>query len=711
MAGRIGAAGRVFGATIPSGLTKQVACLPRSVTGCGAGLPVVSSTWRPPCAPGRWKSNSTAVATPSNKAATWPQNNTATPGTDIAVGAVYGDIIERLQADKISVLEFTSLLSAAQREATPAEVLSAAVRLLLGPAGIDQLDLAALSAVLHAYTHIDRTVRRENAHVVRVTDTLTVERRRLLHAVCLRTESILKSLPASQSLSHDASHALVSIVSGLARADVCTSSLFGLSLPFILDHLKGLQPTKHSVHVLASAGAALIRHRPDMGAEEREVYGRAVDTVLKARMQELRSAESSSSITVDQIRWFLQPAIGCLHYLALASQWSSASDRHRLRHGVLYINQCLGMAKRLHAAEEKKAAEQAEQDRRKQQSTGQKQRNRAMKGQRLTSPPPPPSSSSAAAGTPEGGGIKTLRLNTSDIGRLAALHLGLQAAQLRLDREASRPAAIDASAAVGAASPPAATGHDASDASTAAVDVAPSEHAIADSPVAEADAAETSNVDATASPGSAQQSIRSRNSKTRPHPRLPALERPIQHAIRGWQEHNLSRLNPSALQLEVRRALVTVCGRTHMPAPVSEHVTAQGLIIDFAWPLPQRLIDGNAVSGHGDVPIGVALEVDGPQHFVANLDSTTGQQMSDTQTTVSSVAAPGSRAADPLPSDNAVIIDASTLYKYWLLESFGWQVVHVPYLEWQALPRSSPGAREQYLIERLRSTPLAALIG
>jgi len=64
------------------------------------------------------------------------------------------------------------------------------------------------------------------------------------------------------------------------------------------------------------------------------------------------------------------------------------------------------------------------------------------------------------------------------------------------------------------------------------------------------------------------------------------------------------------------------------------------------------------------------------------------------------------------------VLDAPTLYKFWLLERFGWQVVHVPFGEWEALGAGAGAgggaapelARAVYLAGRLADTPLAAAV-
>jgi hypothetical protein len=77
------------------------------------------------------------------------------------------------------------------------------------------------------------------------------------------------------------------------------------------------------------------------------------------------------------------------------------------------------------------------------------------------------------------------------------------------------------------------------------------------------------------------------------------------------------------------------------------------------------------------------------------------------------------------------VLDAPTQYKFWLLEAFGWQVVHVPFAEWAALAAPAGAgagagagaagagavvrgsvdlARAEYLAGRLARTPLAAAV-
>jgi len=104
------------------------------------------------------------------------------------------------------------------------------------------------------------------------------------------------------------------------------------------------------------------------------------------------------------------------------------------------------------------------------------------------------------------------------------------------------------------------------------------------------------------------------------------------------------------------------------PGFKSEYITEQGYSVDWAWVSP----DGSHK---------IAVEVDGPWHFsekVTSLQSKTDMH------------------ADP-PR-----MLGRTKLKQRLLVRFGWQLVQVPFWEWQMLPDTQ---KQAYLLEKIYLCP------
>jgi hypothetical protein len=168
----------------------------------------------------------------------------------------------------------------------------------------------------------------------------------------------------------------------------------------------------------------------------------------------------------------------------------------------------------------------------------------------------------------------------------------------------------------------------------------------------------------------------------------------LQISINDWRnmKRNTKNVKTSKLQTDVRSALVSFCGTTRLPAPSLEYQTEDGLIVDFAWLLDTKEIH-HSIEKENTIqimPKGVVIEVDGPAHFVLAADddenNNTKDGTSNTKKTLN-------------------ILDAPSRYKFWLLESCGWQVIHIPYTEW---PRKE-GLIEKtrYIAERLGESPLS----
>ena len=113
-----------------------------------------------------------------------------------------------------------------------------------------------------------------------------------------------------------------------------------------------------------------------------------------------------------------------------------------------------------------------------------------------------------------------------------------------------------------------------------------------------------------------------------PNTSLPLLESQHEKFRDAYQRCEAA---PSQLQRDVAAALDRV-GWAH----VFEHVTAEGISLDMAQPDEKR-----------------GVEVDGPSHYL--------------------------KGREP------VQVNGSTRFKSRLLRQLGWDVVHVPFFEWDAL--------------------------
>jgi hypothetical protein len=431
-------------------------------------------------------------------------------------------------------------------------------------------------------------------------------------------------------------HALLQILLALSRTKALrVGPLHAAALPHVDALLAEVPPGLPALHALAHVARSYMRAAPDMGPARDAFVGRLraevdeVERKLRRAGQGARGGGSGGrgggggppaavSSAADEVRRLLQPLIGCLWYLALATHWVPPYDK-LLGKGIRVVNLACDLATR---------------------GGGQ---GGSSKGKK-----PAPPTSTAVPATP-------LWFNRTDVGRLSALQLGVLARRALASREVGAESAA------------------ASSSSTA-----------------------SSSSSATASPYLP-----------------PSLAGPLLDLVAEWHASNDSRVQPSSTQAAVRRALVEVCGRTRLPAPEEELRLDVGLVVDFGWALVVDDDDGTdgvgrgggagaraaAAQGRRVLPVdpqgraGVALEVDGPTHFVSAAPG---------------VGADGDGEGEGGPaaaSAAAVVLDGPTQYKYFLLESFGWQVVHVPYGEWASLP-DTPLARQQYLLARLRETPL-----
>ena len=114
-------------------------------------------------------------------------------------------------------------------------------------------------------------------------------------------------------------------------------------------------------------------------------------------------------------------------------------------------------------------------------------------------------------------------------------------------------------------------------------------------------------------------------------------------AYQRWED------SPSQLQRDVASALDRI-GWTH----VFEHVTTEGFSLDMAQPDERR-----------------GVEVDGPSHYLKDANG------------------------------RCVVANGPTRFKSRLLRRLGWEVIHVPFFEWDSLQDTT--AQDAYLRSKLAS--------
>eukprot|EP00632_Arachnochrysis_sp_CCMP2950_P004603 CAMPEP_0185704454 /NCGR_PEP_ID=MMETSP1164-20130828/17180_1 /TAXON_ID=1104430 /ORGANISM="Chrysoreinhardia sp, Strain CCMP2950" /LENGTH=189 /DNA_ID=CAMNT_0028371811 /DNA_START=8 /DNA_END=577 /DNA_ORIENTATION=+ len=131
----------------------------------------------------------------------------------------------------------------------------------------------------------------------------------------------------------------------------------------------------------------------------------------------------------------------------------------------------------------------------------------------------------------------------------------------------------------------------------------------------------------------------------------PELRFPLSHCLRKFQSaYQSEEFKPSRFQRDVAAALDRL-GWTH----VYEHVTAEGLSLDMAHAATKR-----------------AVEADGPSHFVKT------------------------------PVSRTFVENGATQFKTRLLRGLGWEIIRVPFFEWERL--GTPGEKEADLRARGVST-------
>ena len=458
--------------------------------------------------------------------------------------------------------------------------------------------------------------------------------------------------------SQDNLDALIRCTSAISRADIPCNELLDKLLPYILQYLQYAPLGEKYTHTLVRISNIYSRMIPNLGTlldpfaerlnkelkyatksiidkEDDELLHKPINKYKNNNNKKQSNKKTKMTIsTVDGIRKRLQPLIGAIWHLAIATQFQFHIDV--LVRGIRFINHACSIGIRL--SQNTIASNSSNKTNVSKLNTNKKQK-------------------SSLDNTNES--LRSLRLNTSDIGRLAAIQLGIDAYRIQKLIQQNISTA-------------------------------------------------TTEINSTTNTNENNKNNDDEKDTTTssiPSVFIPNLHQSIFPAIDGWHKLNQLRLQTSSLQLAIRRTIVELCNKTRLPTPIIEKPIEQGLIVDFGW----KLYDPNTIENstnsnislYKHYPIGVAIEVDGPRHYVSDTVENENQQ------------APQSSSTDNLlNTDNQSLysptfLDGPTMYKYWLLESFGWQVIHIPYQEWKLLDgNSSSLAKQQYILNRLRETPL-----
>jgi len=497
----------------------------------------------------------------------------------------------------------------------------------------------------------------------------------LLRTVADQTLALLSSSSSSKNaparghpqLSVQQSDKLARILASLSRTSLFKPDLYERSLPHITSLLSRMPRGPQALHTLSRTAGAYIRYNPSLEHLSSALASRLVLELDFSRAELSKSLKRASiegrgaggggreeAIDADEVRRRLQPAIGSLWYLALATRFGTdlksdeaisedkksglKTDKRQQHH---HIPSSLTTVLSI---EERALQKGFEFINFAYESWERQQEIEASKGNVLHQPLSrelsTSSSSSSFSSPPPPSHHRTIRLNASDIGRLSALQLGAKA---------------------------------------------------------------------TASP--------------------LQFSEALQIAIDGWRrlKKDTANVKTSKLQIDVRSAIVSLCGTTKLPPPHVEFPTEEGLIVDFAWtftnkqPLDHRTRPVNAIHDNkladkedkeeDNEPKGVVLEVDGPAHFVLveneeeeliAVDDIDNRGVREKSASIQEVLSPSpSPSSTPLPNKTTLIraMDAPSRYKFWLLERFGWQVIHVPWTEWPR--KGSLMEKTRYIAERL----------
>ena len=499
----------------------------------------------------------------------------------------------------------------------------------------------------------------------------------LLRNVADQTLALLSSsTSAPTQLSVQQCDKLARILASLSRTSLFKPELYERSLPHITSLLSRMPRGPQALHTLSRTAGAFIRYNPSLEHLSSPLASRLVLELDFSRAELSKSLKRASiersgarggggreeAINADEVRRRLQPAIGSLWYLALATRFGtdlksdeaiSGNKKSELKTDKRQQHHHIPSSLTTKLSIEERALQKGFEFINFAYESWEKQQEiEASKGNVLhqplsrelstfssssssSSPPPPP--------PPFSSSHRTIRLNASDIGRLSALLLGAKATESPLQ-----------------------------------------------------------------------------------------FSEALQIAINGWRrlKKDTANVKTSKLQIDVRSAIVSLCGTTKLPPPHVEFSTEEGLIVDFAWTFPNKqLLDHRTHpvnATHDDnkpvdkenkeeenEPKGVVLEVDGPAHFVLveneeeeeeeiiAVDDVNNRGTREKRASNQVLSPSPSPSSMPVPNKTTLIraLDAPTRYKFWLLERFGWQVIHVPWTEWPR--KGSLIEKTRYIAERM----------
>jgi RAP domain len=153
----------------------------------------------------------------------------------------------------------------------------------------------------------------------------------------------------------------------------------------------------------------------------------------------------------------------------------------------------------------------------------------------------------------------------------------------------------------------------------------------------------------------------------------------------GWSRNNQFGL-PISLKLTTSELQsVTASLQRIRFYHVTEHtITMKEMADAYSINVPPKDIDVLSID-IANIEMKVAIEVDGPSHFIVCIDDSTVSNYTGMGTTVSGYQANG-----------------RTMLKRRLLKSMGWTVLTVPYWEWRAM-RGDYGKEEDYCRSLLAS--------
>jgi hypothetical protein len=160
------------------------------------------------------------------------------------------------------------------------------------------------------------------------------------------------------------------------------------------------------------------------------------------------------------------------------------------------------------------------------------------------------------------------------------------------------------------------------------------------------------------------------------------------NSVAQWRRAAAGDLRSSPLQREVARALRGLCASSGLPPPQQE-VMVEGFAVDLLVGPPPRGAGGlQGASGGGGAAGRVAVEVEGPSHDGLP---------------------PGEVPAGRAGAGHGLGIAAVTGFKAWVVGAAGFEVVRVPWREWNSCC-GDRGEQQAYLRARLLRTGLAPFI-